>query len=170
LNTVVVVEREHRRRQPARDATIPGVEVRRLVEYLAAPAAAHLRRELFAALGELGEASIRWLAHQRRETRGLVVMARLGPVAHAHLVALDLVFVALVASRERLLRLRVLLVREIEPVAVFRITLERRADQVDDRPHALDVGIAPGRRRLFPRTALRGGRAGSSRRGSGGGR
>jgi len=155
LNAVVVVEREHRRRQPARDAAIPGVEVRRLVEYFAAPTAAHLRSQLFAFVGELGETAIGRLAHQRRETCRLVVVARLGPMAHAHLVALDLVLVTLVARRERLLSLRVLLVRKIQPVSVLRIALKWRADQIDDGPHALNVGIAPGRLRLFPSAALR---------------
>jgi hypothetical protein len=77
-------------------------------------------------------------------------------MAHAHLVALDLVLIALVAGREPLLGLRVLLIVEVKAIAVFRRTvliqraLKRRADQIDDRPHALDVGIAPRGQRLLP--------------------
>ena len=128
LDAVVVVEREHRRRQAARDAAIPRVEVRRLVEHGGAPAALHLRRELLAARRELGEAAVLRLDEQRRQTRRIVVVARFGPMAHAHLVGLDLFLVALVARGEPLLRGRVLFVRELLAIAVDRIALLDRRD------------------------------------------
>jgi hypothetical protein len=91
-------------------------------------------------------------------------------MSHAHLVALDLFLITLVSRLQPLLRRRVFLVRELFAIAVNRVALlidgplERRADQVDDRPHALQVRVAPRRARVLPAGAVSGSRVGAARR------
>src|SRR6185503_3905028 len=119
-------------------------------------AAAHLSREILAVIRQLGESAVLRLDEQRCQAGRVAAVARLGPMAHAHLVALDLFLVTIVARLQTLLRHSVFFVRELFAIAVDRIALlidgalERRADQVDDRPHALEVGIAPRRARVLP--------------------
>src|SRR3970282_1228935 len=106
-----------------------------------APAAAHGRGELFAPRRELREAPVRRIDEQRVDALSI---GRLRPVTHAYLVVLDLFLVARIAGGRELLRAGLkLFFRVLGTGAEFFAALERRTDQMLDRPRAAQVGIAP---------------------------
>src|SRR6185436_4358335 len=90
---------------------------------------------------ELGQAPVRRIDHQRRLSRGLAGVG-LGNRSRDE---------ARVAILGAFLRRGGLLIGKEPAIAELLWTLERRADQVTQRPRPAQVGLAPGRHRLLPR-------------------
>ena len=115
-----------------------------LVERNVGPAARHRRGAAFAFGRQRRKAAVRGLHDQRSQP---VRLAHLGPVADAHLVGGDLFVVARVQAAQALDALGELFVGEVPPVAEALGPLHRRAVQLVDGPHAVQIGVAPRRAR-----------------------
>src|SRR5262245_34983940 len=144
-DTVVVIARFHRNRQPARDATIPWTEVFNAVihRFARLVAAFHFRLQLLAVIGERRELSIRRIHDQRR------LPDRLAGFCYGNgprCVALFALLGALLGGFE-------FLIGHVASIAILRIALKTRSDQMVDRPHPGDVGFAPRRHGLLVRSA-----------------
>ncbi len=111
------------------------------------PAAAHQRPAPLALLGQRRQLPIRRIDYQGGD---IVELTPLDPVAHAELVALDLVAEALAALAVSVDPLLHFFLIEVAALTESGVALQRHARQVVDRPGSAQVRIAPGRDRMLP--------------------